>query len=50
MGTDSVSDSNSGSRLIEAGEVAGDYSKDWRGEFNNKFVWIPSLPGRNASV
>lgn len=31
-GTDSLSGSKPGSRVLEAGEVAGDYSMDWKGE------------------
>lgn len=31
-GSDSVSGSKPGSRVLEAGEVAGDYSMDWKGE------------------
>lgn len=32
IGSDSLSGSKPGSRLLEAGEVAGDYSMDWKGE------------------
>ncbi|CAM9613899.1 unnamed protein product, partial [Laminaria digitata] len=32
--TDSLSGSNSGGRLLEAGEVAGDYSQDWKSSFD----------------
>ncbi|CAM9803260.1 unnamed protein product [Ectocarpus fasciculatus] len=40
-GTDSLSGSKSGSqRVIEAGEVAGDYSLDWKGTFDMTLLLV----------
>lgn len=38
--TDSLSGSNSGGRLLEAGEVAGDYSQDWKSENGGVSVFV----------
>lgn len=35
MGEDASTTEGSGNRVLEAGEVAGDYSRDWKG--NHEF-------------
>lgn len=36
--SDSLSGSKPGSRVLEAGEVAGDYSLDWKGQWKYTFT------------